>query len=98
MTNTLKTIQNRISKENWVNPTIPMHDKMYLVTKSGDTIDGDLLRSNDDYAYAVCNRVCEIAGVDTNDCSVSDWIMEGDYSSKTTIASVAAELKELESN
>jgi hypothetical protein len=98
MANTLKTLNSRISKYDFVNPAIPLCDKMYLVIKSSDVVDGGLLQDNDDYAYAVCNLVCEIAGADKNDSSVGDWIMEGDYSDKTTIASVAAELKTLESN
>ena len=91
MNKTIKNLLSKIAKTNWVNPAIPMSNKMYIAIGSRHRIDGEALKSNQNYSTAVCQRVDMLAGVETN----GDWVMEGDYHDRPTIAAVAREYREL---
>lgn len=89
MNKTLEDLNEKIAARTFVDNSIPMSSKMYLVLTSSHRIDGEALHQSDDYARAVCERVASCLKrawqVDTT------WLMNGDYSSRRTIASVARE-------
>lgn len=80
MNKTLATINERIASYQFVNPAIPLHDKMYFVMQPGDALDIGLYKSNNDYRSAVCDRVNTLAGSPDDMETLDSWIYEGDYS------------------
>lgn len=94
MNKTIANLTKKIAKTNFINPKISTTDKMYLVISNGHCIDGETLRANGNYSSAICQKVCNALDVsDDESGSVCDWVMEGDYNDRPTLASVVRECK-----
>lgn len=94
MNKTISTLLKKIAKRKFVNPSISTTDKMYLVMGDAHRINGNALKADENYASAVCQRVCDGLDVSNDDSgAVCDWVMNGDYGNRPTINSVVREFK-----
>jgi hypothetical protein len=71
-------------------------NQIYLTLTEETIIDGERLKSSDNYLGAVTEKVANVSKTGMDGCDLSDWLVEGMWDGTQTIQSVANEWDELE--
>lgn len=70
-------------------------NEIYLSLNDDSIIDGDRLKTSDNYLGAVTEKVANTSESGMDGTDLQDWLCEGQWTGKETIASVAKEWDEL---